>query len=187
MKVAISLLLIFCFFTAITQERGITTTIPDNEPDTIHWRANYKLKPEDFKGKPEMNSKYGAVTRAGINYTSKYNTDTSLVFTGYCVFYKKISWINPNELDSNLMEHEQGHFDIGEIFRRKLEVLLNSLGNCNYKKEKKYVDNSIENMVNQLVQERNKFDETYDKACGSPPNPTNQKVWTAKIQALLNN
>ena len=153
--------------------------------DTIIWRASYRLKADDFTGTPILDSKFGAITRAGICCNSTYGTDTSLYFTVTCIFYKNISWINPSELDSNLIEHEQGHFDIAEIFSRKLEQRLCSLETYNYKKEKEVVNASIQTFINQITVERNLFDEAYDRACASPPSPTQQKVWTRKIQELL--
>src|SRR5262245_30641208 len=85
--------------------------------DTIQWRSDYKLKWEDFLGKVDSLSTYGAVSNVLIKF-SFHNNDKDFTYKIYCAFNKRTSWVRIPTCDGLI--HEQGHFDIGEIFARKL-------------------------------------------------------------------
>ncbi len=84
-----------------------------------YWNNQNKLKIIDFKGVFAMGIS-SANTTVGIDFfnVKKYNT-----FGVITVFYKKDSFFLKN-IDSTkniyLLKHEQLHFDIAELFARKI-------------------------------------------------------------------
>ena len=84
--------------------------------DTIYWKSCYKLKWEDFLGKPDTISSFEAITSSGIDYKYFYS-DTSFSFTVKSFFDKKNSW-KASSANLSTLKHEQLHFDITELYAR---------------------------------------------------------------------
>lgn len=93
----------------------------------IEWNKNRKLTWEDFKGKPITNSNVGALTYCGFGFQSNRVT----LFKSAKIFVKNtfncdLSWVRPDQIKrKELLEHEQGHFDLSEIYARLLRTKLN--------------------------------------------------------------
>jgi len=163
-----------CFFNSVAQL--------NYSLDTIQWRADYQLKPEDFKGKMDSNSIFSASSGITLYYRYSILADVdSFSFKTYCIFDRQASWLNRTYLCENLMEHEQGHFNIGEIFRRKLDSVYH-----NYKPRKYFIGEDLKALFNSIKVEMYVFDADYDIACARPPDPAQQKIWTKKILDMLN-
>lgn len=93
----------------------------------IEWSANRKLTWEDFKGKPDTESFPNAlaVTNSGIGYepgSISLFKDGKLFVRN--VFYNHGSWVLPKGKTDYVLRHEQIHFDITEIYTRKLRKAL---------------------------------------------------------------
>ena len=84
----------------------------------IVWKENMPLTWNDFKG-PKRNSKLAAETYCSIN-TSVAITGDKLNITIQAVFYADSSWYNPEKIHELTLTHEQGHFQIAELYARKL-------------------------------------------------------------------
>jgi hypothetical protein len=89
--------------------------------DVIAWDSATKLTWADFAGTADRSSPYNAVTISGILFKINPNSD------GYsdsiiAVFYRAESWVKGRS--ESALIHEQGHFDISEIFARKLRKRL---------------------------------------------------------------
>ena len=146
--------------------------------DTIYWSPSYKLKWEDFRGKPVIPSKYGAVSNPIIKYSLSANEDSYNVKV-LCFFIKSRSWSQFKNSDTLLM-HEQGHFDIAELFARKLKKSF-----AEYKFNYKTVGKDIDSLFLLNKQERIKLDNLYDKETNLSRNGKMQLIWNNKIKAEL--
>jgi hypothetical protein len=85
--------------------------VPDLQPyeRAIVWSSTRKLTYADFKGSPDAQ----AASRSRCQF---YSTT---------MFFCRDSWIDPTSPDAaRLLEHEQGNFDLAEIYRRQLETDL---------------------------------------------------------------
>jgi hypothetical protein len=86
----------------------------------IEWAEERKLTWEDFKGIAELNS--GAKTLCGFGYQSNYIsliTKAKIFITAK--FYCNLSWVRPDQKNNiALLEHEQVHFDLSELYARYL-------------------------------------------------------------------
>ena len=94
----------------------------------IQWSATRKLTWEDFKGNPKSisNSDVAAQTYCGFGFQTNYVT----VFTKAKIFVTatftcNLSWVRPDQKNrADLLAHEQGHFDLCEVYARQLRKKL---------------------------------------------------------------
>jgi hypothetical protein len=145
--------------------------------DTIYWQPTYKLKWEDFRGKADSNSQFGATSYPGIKYTLSANED-SFSARVICFFIKSKSWVRVIS-DTGLI-HEQGHFDIAELFARKLRKAF-----AEYKFNAQSIGKDINTLFILNKQERTKMDILYDRETDFSRNRKQQLLWNKKIKAEL--
>src|SRR5579859_591137 len=148
--------------------------------DTIYWQPTYKLKWEDFQGIPDSSSKDGAISRPVIKYHLSANEDSFNVKV-ICFFIRSKSWSKFKKNDTLLM-HEQGHFDIAELFARKLRKAF-----AEYKFNAQTVGKDIDKLFILNKQERTERDVLYDKETNHSQNKQQQVLWNKKIKSELDN
>jgi len=146
--------------------------------DTIHWSPCYKLKWEDFQDKPDNNSIYGAISRPGIKYSLSINENTFSTKV-VCYFLKSKSWSKFKNNDS-LLKHEQLHFDITELFARKLRKAFTE-----YKFNLQTISPDFKKIFAQIKQEKDNMNILYDKETSLSRNETQQLFWNKKIKSEL--
>ncbi|HYD90206.1 MAG TPA: DUF922 domain-containing protein [Flavobacterium sp.] len=146
--------------------------------DTINWRPDYKLTWKNFQGTPDSSSEFAAVTYAAITY-SLDNTGYSFSTRVNCFFDKKNSWVKFKS--DTLLLHEQGHFNIAEIFARKLRKAFS-----NYKYNSSTIKQDLRILFQQINIERSQMDSLYDQQTNFSGNTKMQEHWNKKIaQELL--
>lgn len=149
-----------------------------NSQDTIHWRKNHKLNWTDFKGKPYGTSQHRAVTSSGIVYSYAL-LDSGNYFSTASFFDKNKSWTKTVN-DSSILNHEQGHFDITEIYARALLAAFQKL-----KQDKNLSEKKITALAEKIIAEKNAFQKNYDMETGFGINITAQKKWQLLIESAL--
>ena len=171
MKIILSLIIIFISFNTTAQ------TITSN--DTIFWNSNYKLKWDDFKGIPDTTSDGGAATNSGLDFQYKIENKNKLTYSISTIFLKKESWKKTN-INDIALKHEQLHFDITEIFKRKLSDTLQKISN-----KKELTKKIIFNIFDFVITEMYSFQDKYDFETDYGRNDKKQKEWSNKIQKEL--
>jgi len=92
----------------------------------IDWNANHRLKWSDFQGVPDYeNWRVAAVTSSLIQF-SYYCDNGVLKCDSKAVFMKDNSWVKKDEVDADYLVHEQLHFDITELYARKMRKMLDN-------------------------------------------------------------
>jgi hypothetical protein len=92
--------------------------------DKILWNKDKPLTWNDFQGIPKKSSQRSAMTNSGIELKTSFENNTLTITVG-AYFIKNKSWVKKEALgDSLLLEHEQVHFDITELFARKFRQKL---------------------------------------------------------------
>ncbi|MBA3683458.1 MAG: hypothetical protein H0W73_20175, partial [Bacteroidetes bacterium] len=111
----------------------IFTSFKAQEKEHILWSETKPLTWDDFKGKPEKRFAAATTSYDIWKSTNKINDKSSTVKIEAVFFYesswKKKSWIN-----DQVLAHEQKHFDIVELFARKLRKQI---------KETRFIPNSV--------------------------------------------
>lgn len=151
-----------------------------SQTDTIHWSPNFKLQWNDFQGKPDSSSANAAFTFSAVSYKSYYINDTALHFDVFCFFDKLISWTKTNT-DSILIRHEQGHFNITELFARKLRKAFKNLSN------EDDVRPQIKRIFEKIMTQKKAMQILYDKETQSSKNRAAQIQWDKYVLTELEN
>jgi len=90
------------------------------------------------------------------------------------------SWIRPSKKTDALLRHEQLHFNISELFMRKvLKELSNTRFSVNFEKE-------IKSIVQKEKREREAMQSLYDNETQHSHNSIQQRKWEEYINMLLN-
>jgi len=155
---------------------GLNLSYNSFAQDTIYWRSDSKLRWEDFQGIPDSNSKYSAVSNPVIKYKLSANEDTFNIKV-LCFFVKTKSWSKFKNSDTLLL-HEQGHFDIAELFARKLRKAFSE-----YKFNYQTIGVDVEKIFAHSKMERTKMDLLYDKETNYSKNRKQQLLWNKRIKA----
>jgi len=151
--------------------------------DTIPWKLNERLSWTDFKGDIPSSSRAAATTASGITY--RYSTNGNpqnfeVEFKVDAYFYPHKSWYNPALCDTLILGHEQLHFDISEIYARKLKQRLNesTFNRTN-------IRSKVREIYNAINQELDAFQNQYDRETNFSRNIEKQLLWNAKIDKAL--
>lgn len=182
---AVVLLASFISAQQFTQIKPINEISGIKKVDTIKdsvvvWSKDFKLTWDYFKGKPFGYDGFHAVTFINISYKNlKVYTD-SVTIDLPCYFIVYESW--NRDTTESLLNHEQRHFDIGEIIARKMRKELSNYVSVNDKETTLFLK-SISNKY--YINENNLLNDAYDKETSFSKNKDGQKRWDAKIDKML--
>ena len=145
----------------------------------IHWSSNRPLVWSDFQGQPTYlkDTLYGAVTNAFLDNTP-YKKNPFFIYLVSC-FDKQTSWVTVD--DSLGLIHEQGHFDIVEIYARKYN---NEFKDLKMKATEKDLPLQTKRF-NEIAEEMNKIQLNYDKETQCHLNQPEQTRWNKWIKRQL--
>lgn len=166
------ILILLTFYSGVIFAQGTT--------DTLHWNKNRKLTWDDFQGVPDSTVIYAANTVAGFVTKSRYTSDSTISVVITAVFYRKRAWQKTKYQTPQSLKHEQGHFDITEVYARKATAAFKK-----YKYNKATVNKDIDSIVNYYFNEMSIIDDLYDKETANHRNFTQQRIWDRKIAAWL--
>jgi hypothetical protein len=161
------------------------TSVPNvpleyNEEETnehIPWSYDRMLKWEDFLCEPVRNSDAVALTSTTLGITFKYNSGR-FVYNINCSFSKKKSWGLLRT--PYILAHEQAHFDISEIYARKLHQEMR-----NYRPNFSTLKKDVSAIYERVIQEEKAFQEWYDGETSHSRKKGKQEEWLGKIDQLL--
>ena len=86
----------------------------------ILWNKDSTLTWDDFQGKIPATAATAAMTYTTIGLNTFDYTTTSYNVSIKAMFVKNKSWVQIKKATDYLLKHEQLHFDIAELFARKL-------------------------------------------------------------------
>ncbi len=148
--------------------------------DTINWSPCYSLQWEDFEGVPDTTKKsFDAVSNPVVKYFLSSTEDTFNIKV-ICFFVKSKSWARFKNNDYLLL-HERGHFNIAELFARKLRKAFNE-----YKFNYQTIRTDIQKIFINNTKERAIMDSIYDKETNYSKDNKKQEEWSSKIEKELN-
>ncbi|MBK7855774.1 MAG: hypothetical protein IPJ79_13560 [Bacteroidetes bacterium] len=87
--------------------------------DLVEWNETFKISLEDYKGRITDTLNY-VNTNCGIYCIPQIIGDSASI-TIIAYMDKNKSWIRKKYADSLALTHEQGHFDLTEIYARKFK------------------------------------------------------------------
>jgi hypothetical protein len=152
--------------------------------DKIPWREGTKLKWTDFTGPPDHSSEHDAITRYLFDYNYKWDGGGNITVNINCFFEKNRSWRKiEKKLTPELLVHEQMHFDIAELFARKMrkafaEYTATHKSGPNTKAE-------ISKIFHDMNTETQKYQDLYDAETDHSRIAEKQLEWNRKLPSML--
>jgi hypothetical protein len=157
-------------------------TMPCRAQEAIPWDAGRKLTWEDFRGKPMKTAWAAATTASGISYEytgEEKDGGYELQFQVLAHFYPDKSWYQPHLCDEVVLSHEQLHFDISELFARKMRKIM---------AETRFTSNArseVTAIYKKILQELSAFQSQYDHDTNYSRDHKKQLVWNNRIKEAL--
>ncbi|MEK7224747.1 MAG: DUF922 domain-containing protein, partial [Bacteroidota bacterium] len=148
-----------------------------NDEELLTWSAARKLTWKDYKASPDTQSDAAASTTTYLSIEYKISTNSF----GYKIkswFSKTRSW--GRHKDDYILSHEQGHFDIAEIFARKLHKLMSA-----YRFDRKTYQQELKRIYQDVMDEKEKMQNDYDEETNHSINKEKQAEWLKKIAGTL--
>ena len=161
---------------------AITLVSVSDAPERLAWNIKRVLQWSDFKGTPDSLERWAASSSTGISqgYASNgegYIDKASLTVTAH--FYPEYSWVRHQEKSKHLLAHEQTHFNITEVYARKLEDKVAAFT---------FTSNSLEEikmLYKEVEEERIATQQLFDKETKHSIDHMKELQWELKVTRWL--
>lgn len=156
----------------------------NNNADSLCWDEQLRLEWSDFKGKPDTT----VITYLGVKATAQtfayvtakgYWRDGLPDFRVFNRFIRSLSWTIDTTKGHEII-HEQLHFDIAELYARKMRS-----GISEFRKKKISEINVYTEFINKTLVDLHERNIQYDIQTGHGVVPLRQKEWEMKIKDEL--
>lgn len=170
-----SLLLLLSFW--LPAVAGFVQARQSGSHDLLSWNEFYPLQWYDFQGEPDESSQADAA--ASIQIKAKpFLVKNKVHYNVVAVFNRKKSWAR--EKSASLLAHEQLHFNIAELYARKIRKKVKALQDAGTDDVKEF--NAA---IEALLVESNKADIEYDLETLHGALLRKQRKWEADVKAGL--
>lgn len=152
----------------------------------IIWKEDQKLVWDNFQSpvNRKNNPNVAAYTHCGWEYSlvKSSNPKTPVKIEITAIFNEERSWKDVKKINDYILLHEQKHFDIAELFARKLrkEVAEKIITSGDYDKYFKAVYQKVSN-------DYQNFQKSYDRETQHGINEEKQREYNTRISEELNN
>lgn len=155
------------------------------DEDRLEWSENRRLTWNDFQAYPpsprseRWTANVAAITSSVIQY-SYVCENGYLKYSVKSIFLQDESWVKDNARTEDYLKHEQLHFDITEVFARKLKnKMLGRKFKCNE-------THIFERITNEVLSDWRNFQRRYDLETDYSLDTYRQGQWDDYIDRLLN-
>ena len=147
---------------------------------SIPWSADRPLTVADFRGRPQPTAGHAALTSADINTGANCRGN---VFSGSAraSFSPARSWVrDPARMTPALLRHEQLHFDMAEVYARRLRQQLAAIHTpCSQ------LGNTFDQVSQAAYAAWEKAQKDYDRDTNHGLLPELQARWEAQVHQQL--
>lgn len=150
---------------------------------SVIWSSR-KLSWKEFHGKPKLGTATAAQTSSGVTYIVECNGE-KFRYAALATFSPVESWVRPDipgnrNANARTLKHEQTHFDITEIFARKLRKSFDAAtGFCPDRPK------DARKIFDRLSRESQEIQEQYDNETAHGMAFDAQSRWTRSVSAGL--
>lgn len=159
-----------------------SATFAQHADSFLFWSPTGRLMARDFKHPPDSAAiKAGSIYKASSLLDIKYEIpeflkyDTVFTYDVKAVFFRYLSWV----YDTSRLDHERLHFDIAEIYARRMRRALHTM-KVDYESY-----NIVKRKLNDIYNEHAKYHALYDKETHSGKLPNLQLRWERNIAIQL--
>lgn len=167
----------------------------------IPWNAERPLTWIDYRGIPDPGASpsIGARTHLLLAYSYQYIKDydaSSRRYRAYvyasslkvdCLFDPYESWVRPDAQSDRLLNHEQRHFDLAEVYAQKMRSALQSVTawGASAAAAEQALKTQVAATAGQINQRWHEIDAQYDHESVGGTDPSAQALWDQRIDAWL--
>lgn len=155
----------------------IVALAQSSEEELLDWSSSRRLTWNDYKASPDPDSDAAASTTSYLAIEYKI-TSNSFGYKIQSRFSKTRSW--GLHKTAYILGHEQGHFDIAEVFARKLNKKMSE-----YRFDKKTYQKDLNKIYHDILDEKEKIQNDYDKETNHSIKKGQQEEWLKKIAKML--
>jgi hypothetical protein len=156
---------------------------PCNADRAFRWTPSRKLRWEDFHG-PE---RIGAVRQIAAESVCGISVETSLApvtararIYVFNTFDKEQSWTRPDKQSGAVLRHEQGHWDLCEIYTRRMQARFDAQTISGNR-----LDEMVTKIYDQVSRDYEQRQRTYEMETGHGTDPAGQQRWELLIAREL--
>lgn len=145
--------------------------------DLIPWSSTRKLTWADYKAAPNPASDAAATTTSYLIFSYSVS-DNNFTYSIASKFSRTRSW--GLHKTAYILSHEQGHFDIAEIYARKFNKKLKE-----YSFNPRTYVKDLKKIYQEILDEKDKMQQDYDRETQHSIHREKQAEWLKKIARLL--
>ncbi len=154
--------------------------IPSHGDALVEWEDGISLEQSNFKGQVPRNAAHAALSSIKIDMNYQSNGE-GLEFIINCTFDENHSWIKPEGgKNAKLLKHETLHFDIYEVYARKIRKEISS-----QKPTIAEINSMAKGIFNKYSAELQMEQKRYDKETDHSLIEAEQTKWNAKVAKQL--
>lgn len=154
-------------------------TFKHEKENVIPWNENRPLTWDDFRGEPQKRFAAASTTYDILKHVS--GSSKTGTFKIEAVFYPDKSWKKTEWIDETILRHEQKHFDIAELFARRLRKQLKEQ---RFTSQKDLAQRAKE-LFKKADEEMDVYQDEYDDKTDGSMNGEKQGEWNRKIAREL--
>lgn len=147
----------------------------------ISWESGKQLKWKDFKGRTVSTEHADAYSKVIFGFELNGSIDDGAIVKTQAHFDTKGSWVRPTATTKALLKHEQLHFDICEIYRRKFIEEIQGIKKFSFD----HVIDSLNEIFDRLFNEMESFQDKYDHETDHSRVVDKQLVWEQKVEQMV--
>lgn len=151
----------------------------DNKEEVIVWQKNRRLTWDDYKGKPERRFAAASTVYSMYRYVYK-DANGNILASIKAHFYPNDSW-KSKWIDDALLAHEQRHFDIVELYARKLRKQLAQIK----VKNKEDAQQKLDSLHKIIDTDMDAYQDKYDEETNYSMAHDKQVAWIKEIDKAI--
>lgn len=152
-----------------------------HEKEKIYWEENFKLSWSNFKGNPDPSDSFKAISFCGISFIPTFNANMDSIDVNVQAYFREAtSWYIKEDTSKDLLIHEQLHFDITELYARRLKKKL-ALSTFDFNKCNFQLDSTYKILKLNMDKEQEKYD--FETLHGL--DKQKQSEWNKNIKNLI--
>ncbi|MEQ8304631.1 MAG: DUF922 domain-containing protein [Cyclobacteriaceae bacterium] len=150
------------------------------DSDPIKWSKTQKLTWVDFQEKAPTQDPHAARSRVEVRYESQVDKHGAMTMDIESIFIRELSWVKPQNKNDQLLHHEQYHFNITEVWARKLRKEI-----IGKRWNKKTLEKDFGTLFKKIMNALDKEQSAYDNQTNHSKAETIQAEWESKIDNEL--
>jgi hypothetical protein len=153
-------------------------------PATLEWQPGILLTWNDFTAPPPEHPRHDAETATGISASAWSCDQGRLVVVGARAYFNRLtSFALAEKADAGLLKHEQGHFDLTELYARELRARIRATP-CE-DREPAVIQAAVDEAVRDVNREFLVESERYDRETDHGRDKVGQQHWDQQLRDRL--